>query len=144
MIDPLEAIVIIAAGMAAGAINAIVGSGSLITFPTLLLLGYPPLVANVSNTVGLVPGSISGSIGYRRELTGQRARAIPLMVAAGLGGLTGRAPADPARRRVRPDRADPDPRRLRAGRGPAAAVGLGRRAPAPARSRAAAWRRTGA
>jgi uncharacterized membrane protein YfcA len=91
LIDPLEAIVIIAAGMAAGAINAIVGSGSLITFPTLLLLGYPPLVANVSNTVGLVPGSISGSIGYRRELTGQRARAIPLMVAAGLGGLTGAA-----------------------------------------------------
>ncbi len=89
MIDPLEAIVIIAAGMAAGTINAIVGSGSLITFPTLLLLGYPPLVANVSNTVGLVPGSISGSIGYRRELAGQRARAIPLMVAAGLGGLTG-------------------------------------------------------
>ena len=89
MIDPLEAIVIIAAGMAAGAVNAIVGSGSLITFPTLLLLGYPPLVANVSNTVGLVPGSISGSIGYRRELAGQRARAIPLMVAAGLGGLTG-------------------------------------------------------
>ena len=91
MIDPLEAIVIIAAGMAAGTVNTIVGSGSLITFPTLLLLGYPPLVANVSNTVGLVPGSISGSIGYRRELAGQRARAIPLMVAAGLGGLTGAA-----------------------------------------------------
>jgi uncharacterized membrane protein YfcA len=89
LIDPLEAIVIIAAGMAAGTVNTIVGSGSLITFPTLLLLGYPPIVANVSNTVGLMPGSISGSIGYRRELVGQRARAIPLMVAAGLGGLTG-------------------------------------------------------
>jgi uncharacterized membrane protein YfcA len=83
--------VIIAAGMAAGAINAIVGSGSLITFPTLLLLGYPPLVANVSNTVGLVFGSISGAVGYRRELVGQRERAIPLSVAAGLGGLTGAA-----------------------------------------------------
>jgi hypothetical protein len=91
LIDPLEAIVIVVAGMAAGTVNTIVGSGSLITFPTLLLLGYPPLVANVSNTVGLVPGSISGSIGYRRELAGQRARAIPLMVAAGLGGLTGAA-----------------------------------------------------
>jgi uncharacterized membrane protein YfcA len=77
--------------MAAGAINAIVGSGSLITFPTLLLLGYPPLVANVSNTVGLVFGSISGAVGYRRELVGQRERAIPLSVAAGLGGLTGAA-----------------------------------------------------
>jgi hypothetical protein len=91
LIDPLEAIVIIAAGMAAGAVNTIVGSGSLITFPTLLLLGYPPIVANVSNTVGLVPGSISGSIGYRRELAGQRSRALPLMIAAGLGGLTGAA-----------------------------------------------------
>ncbi len=89
MIDPLEALVIIAAGMAAGTVNTIVGSGSLITFPTLLLLGYPPLVANVSNTIGLVPGSISGSIGYRRELAGQRARAIPLAIAAGLGGMTG-------------------------------------------------------
>ena len=91
MIDPLEALVIIAAGIAAGTINTIVGSGSLITFPTLLLLGYPPLVANVSNTVGLVPGTISGTIGYRRELVGQRERARPLAIAAGLGGLTGAA-----------------------------------------------------
>jgi uncharacterized membrane protein YfcA len=89
LIDPLEALVIVAAGMAAGTINTIVGSGSLITFPTLLLLGYPPLVANVSNTVGLVPGTISGAIGYRRELHGQRSRARPLIVAGGLGGLTG-------------------------------------------------------
>jgi len=89
LIDPLGALVIVAAGIAAGTINTIVGSGSLITFPTLLLLGYPPLVANVSNTIGLVPGAISGSIGYRRELVGQRARATPLLVAAGLGGLTG-------------------------------------------------------
>ena len=91
MIDPLEALVIIAAGMAAGTINTIVGSGSLISFPTLLLLGYPPLVANVSNTVGLAPGTLSGAIGYRRELHGQRARARPLTIAAGLGGLTGAA-----------------------------------------------------
>jgi uncharacterized membrane protein YfcA len=91
LIDLPEALVIIAAGIAAGTINTIVGSGSLITFPTLLLLGYPPLVANVSNTVGLVPGTISGAIGYRRELTGQRARARPLLIAAGLGGLTGAA-----------------------------------------------------
>ena len=110
MIDPLEALVIIAAGIAAGTINTIVGSGSLITFPTLLLLGYPPLVANVSNTVGLVPGTISGTIGYRRELVGQRARARPLAIAAGLGGLTGAVlllvlPAA----RLRPDRARADP-----------------------------------
>jgi uncharacterized membrane protein YfcA len=91
LIDPLEALVIIAAGMAAGTINTIVGSGSLISFPTLLLLGYPPLVANVSNTVGLAPGTLSGAIGYRRELHGQRARARPLAIAGGLGGLTGAA-----------------------------------------------------
>ena len=89
MIDAPGAILIVLAGVAAGAINAIVGSGSLITFPTLLLLGFPPLVANVSNTVGLVPGSISGAVGYRREMAGQRSRAIPLLVAGGLGGLTG-------------------------------------------------------
>jgi uncharacterized protein len=87
--NPFEAVVIMAAGLAAGAINAIVGSGSLITFPTLLAFGYPPLVANVSNTVGLVPGAISGAVGYRRELVGQRARAIRLGSAAALGGLTG-------------------------------------------------------
>jgi uncharacterized membrane protein YfcA len=89
LIDPLGAVVIIAAGIAAGTINAIVGSGSLITFPVLLLLGFPPLVANVTNTVGVVPGSISGTVGYRRELVGQRTRALPLLLAAALGGITG-------------------------------------------------------
>ena len=90
MIDPLGGLlIVVAAGVFAGAVNAIVGAGSLVTFPTLLLLGYPPLVANVSNTVGLVSGSISGAVGYRRELAGQRTRARPLVVAAGLGGLTG-------------------------------------------------------
>ena len=87
--SPFQAIAIILAGMAAGAINTIVGSGSLITFPTLVAFGYSPLVANVSNTLGLVPGSISGAYGYRRELVGQRDRAIRLGIAAGLGGLTG-------------------------------------------------------
>jgi uncharacterized membrane protein YfcA len=70
-------------------VNAIVGSGSLITFPTLLALGYPALVANVSNTVGLVPGSISGAVGYRQELRGQRSRSIRLSIMSGIGGLTG-------------------------------------------------------
>jgi uncharacterized protein len=84
-----ESVVILAAGLAAGTINAIVGSGSLITFPTLIAFGYAPFDANVSNTVGLVPGAISGSVGYRRELVGQRARAIRLGAAAAAGGLTG-------------------------------------------------------
>lgn len=87
--DLVAAGAVLLAGAAAGTINTIVGSGSLITFPTLLAVGYPPLVANVSNTVGLVPGSLSGAIGYRRELHGQRARAVPLSVAALFGGLTG-------------------------------------------------------
>ena len=87
--DPFAAALVIAAGVAAGTVNTIVGSGSLISFPTLLFLGYPPLVANVSNTLGLVPGVVSGVVGYRRELEGQRSRAIPLLVAGGLGGLTG-------------------------------------------------------
>jgi uncharacterized membrane protein YfcA len=89
LVDPFGAVLIVLAGIAAGAINTIVGSGSLVTFPVLLFLGFPPLVANVSNTIGIVPGSISGTIGYRRELVGQGARARPLLIAAGLGGITG-------------------------------------------------------
>jgi uncharacterized membrane protein YfcA len=86
---PLEAAAILAAGLAAGTINTIVGSGSLITFPTLHAFGFSPLDANVSNTVGLVPGSASGAIGYRRELAGQRGRAIRLGIVSGAGGLLG-------------------------------------------------------
>ena len=66
----LDAFFILLAGIGAGAINAVVGSGTLITFPTLLAFGIPPVTANVSNTVGLAPGSLSGAIGYRAELTG--------------------------------------------------------------------------
>jgi len=88
-VSPIEAVAILAAGLAAGTINTIVGSGSLITFPTLLAFGYAPVLANVSNTVGLVPGSLSGAIGYRRELAGQRGRMIRLGLAAAVGGLTG-------------------------------------------------------
>jgi hypothetical protein len=88
-VTPLEATAIFGAGLAAGTINTMVGSGSLITFPTLLAFGFAPLDANVSNTVGLVPGSISGAIGYRRELAGQRPRAVRLGIASGAGGLTG-------------------------------------------------------
>ena len=77
------------AGIAAGTINAVVGSGTLITFPTLLAIGVPPVTANVSNTLGLVPGSLSAAIGYRRELAGQRSRLLRLGSASVLGGLTG-------------------------------------------------------
>jgi uncharacterized membrane protein YfcA len=77
------------AGMAAGTINTVVGSGTLITFPTLLALGVPPVTANVSNNIGLVPGSLSGAIGYRRELAGQRGRLLRLGSASLLGGALG-------------------------------------------------------
>ena len=85
----LEQLAVLAAGMAAGTINAVVGSGTLITFPVLLAIGYPPVVANVSNTVGLWPGSVSGAIGYRAELTGQGDRLRRLAFASGAGGTTG-------------------------------------------------------
>ena len=84
-----DALAVAAAGLAAGAINTVVGSGSLITFPTLLAVGYPAVLANVSNTIGLVPGSISGAVGYRRELTGQRRRILVLLPAAVAGGIVG-------------------------------------------------------
>ena len=65
--SPLEVVAILLAGVAAGTINTVVGSGTLITFPTLLAFGIPPVTANVSNTIGLVPGSLSGAIGYRAD-----------------------------------------------------------------------------
>ncbi len=77
-VSPFEVVAILLAGVAAGTINTVVGSGTLITFPTLLAFGVPPVTANVSNTIGLVPGSISGAIGYRRELVGQRSRVLRL------------------------------------------------------------------
>jgi uncharacterized protein len=80
---------VLVAGVFAGGINTVVGSGTLVTFPVLLAIGYPPVVANVSNTVGLVPGSVSGAIGYREELSGQRQRVLRLGVASLLGGITG-------------------------------------------------------
>src|SRR5436309_943625 len=88
-VPPLHAIAIFAAGIVAGTINTVVGSGTLFTFPVLLGFGYPPVTANVSNTVGLVPGSATGAIGYRRELAGQRSRVIRLACASVVGGVIG-------------------------------------------------------
>jgi uncharacterized protein len=85
----LECVAVLAAGVFAGAINTVVGSGTLVTFPVLLAIGYGPVTANVSNTLGLVPGSISGAIGYRVELAGQRNRILTLGTASLLGGITG-------------------------------------------------------
>lgn len=87
--SPGEVVAIAIAGLAAGTINTVVGSGTLITFPVLLAFGYPPVTANVSNTIGLVPGSVSGAIGYRRELAGQARRILRLGAMSVAGGITG-------------------------------------------------------
>jgi len=88
-VSALEAVAILFAGVGAGTINTVVGSGSLITFPVLVAFGYSPLVANVTNTVGIFPGSLSGAIGYRRELKGQRLRMLTFGAISVLGGITG-------------------------------------------------------
>jgi uncharacterized protein len=81
--------IIALAGCGAGFINAIVGSGTLISFPTLLGAGFEKVAANMANNIGLAPGSFSAVVGYRRELVGQRRRLLTLGPASALGGLTG-------------------------------------------------------
>jgi uncharacterized membrane protein YfcA len=88
-LNPWEIAGVVGAGVVAGTVNTVVGSGSLLTFPTLLAFGYSPLVANVSNTLGLVPGSVSGALGYRRELSGQAPRIRRLGAVSLAGGLLG-------------------------------------------------------
>ena len=85
-----HALAILGVGLVGGTVNTIVGAASLLTFPVLLALGYPAVVANVSNSIGLgVPGSLSGAYGYRRELAGQRRRILALLPAALTGGVAG-------------------------------------------------------
>jgi uncharacterized protein len=88
-VNGLEALAVVAAGMGAGAINSIVGSGTLISFPTLLAVGYPSVTANVSNNIGLIPGSMAGVWGFRRELAGQGRRARTLATCSAGGALVG-------------------------------------------------------
>jgi len=80
---------VLGAGVFAGTINTIVGSGTLVSFPVLLAVGLGPVTANVTNTIGLVPGSVSGAVGYRAELAGQRGRVLRLGTASVLGGIAG-------------------------------------------------------
>jgi uncharacterized membrane protein YfcA len=90
-LSPWAAVAVFLAGIAAGTINTVVGSGSLLTFPVLMTVGYSPLVANMTNTVGLAPGNFSGAYGYRHELAGQRSRAVNLGVTTLLGSIVGAA-----------------------------------------------------
>lgn len=82
-------VVIALAGMAAGAINSLVGSGTLVTFPTLVALGFPPVTATMSNAIGLVAGGVSGTWGYRAELAGQGRRLRWQVPASVLGAVVG-------------------------------------------------------
>jgi uncharacterized membrane protein YfcA len=82
-------VAVAAAGLCAGGINAVVGSGTLVSFPVLLAVGLPPVPATISNSLGLIAGNLSGSIGYRRELRGQRPLLLRLLPASVLGALTG-------------------------------------------------------
>jgi uncharacterized membrane protein YfcA len=86
---PGSAALLAGAGLLAGAVNAAAGGGSLLSFPALLAVGHSPLVANVTNTVGLLPGYVGGTVAYRRELAGQGARirsyGLTVAVGAGLG-----------------------------------------------------------
>lgn len=86
-----EITVIALAGLWAGLINTVVGSGTLVTFPVLITLGYPPVTATTSNAIGLISGSITGAIGYRAELTGHGRRLVRLATASFLGAIGGTA-----------------------------------------------------
>ena len=88
-VTPEAAAVVAAAGLAAGAVNTVAGGGSLISFPALLAVGFAPLPANVTNTVGLVSGYFGGTVAYRRELAGQGRRARLVCGAALAGALAG-------------------------------------------------------
>ncbi|MEK7692646.1 MAG: sulfite exporter TauE/SafE family protein [Chloroflexota bacterium] len=85
----IEYLGLLLAAFAAGAINAVAGGGSLISFPALLAFGYPSKTANVTNTVALWPGYAAGSVGYRTELGRQRTRLIALAAPSVLGALAG-------------------------------------------------------
>lgn len=84
-----DAALIAAAGFVAGSINAVAGGGSLISFPALMAVGFPPLSANVTNSVGMAPGYLGGTLGYRRELASQHHRIRSLVPVAALGGIAG-------------------------------------------------------
>ncbi len=84
-----ELLLVLLSGAFAGVINVVVGSGTLVTFPVLVALGLDPVVATMSNAVGLVPGNLAGAWGYRRELSGQGPTIARLLPASLAGSLVG-------------------------------------------------------
>ncbi|WP_273842215.1 sulfite exporter TauE/SafE family protein [Rubrobacter calidifluminis] len=87
--DLWQGVVLAGAGFLSGALNAAAGGGSLISFPALLWVGYPPIIANVTNNVSAVPGYVGGGWGYREYLSGQRGRIVALSAASTLGSAIG-------------------------------------------------------
>jgi uncharacterized membrane protein YfcA len=87
--SPAHALLVAAAGLGAGAVNAVAGGGTLLSFPALLAVGVPALTANITSSVGLLPGYAGGSVAYRRELEGQRGRVRALLPYAVAGGVAG-------------------------------------------------------
>ena len=90
-LEPAQIGLLAAAALVAGAVNAVAGGGSLISFPALLAVGYPALTANVTNSVALTPGYFGGTLGYRHELTGQRGRILALGATSAVGAVVGAA-----------------------------------------------------
>jgi uncharacterized protein len=88
-VSALRLLLLAGVGLVTGAVNTVAGGGSLLSFPALLALGYPPLVANVTNTIGVFPSSAGGSVGYRRELAGQARNWMLLAAICTLGSLAG-------------------------------------------------------
>jgi uncharacterized membrane protein YfcA len=87
----IEYLLIGLAGLGGGAVNAMAGGGTLITFPTLTAVGIPPISANVTNTVALSPGYLSGTLAQRKDLVGQHPRLARFVPTAVVGGITGGA-----------------------------------------------------
>jgi uncharacterized protein len=88
-LEPAQLLLLAAAALLAGAVNAVAGGGSLLTFPALLAVGYPAITANVTNSVALTPGYFGGTLGYRRELAGQRRRILALGATSATGAVVG-------------------------------------------------------
>jgi uncharacterized membrane protein YfcA len=89
MLTPIQYILVALAALAAGVVNALAGGGTLITFPTLVFLGIPPVAANVTNTVALCPGYFGGTMAQRKDLGGQSKRLWMLIPAGAVGGIIG-------------------------------------------------------
>ncbi len=87
--DATFVLAVLAAGFGAGLVLTAVGAGSLVSFPILVGAGLTPLVANVCNNVGLVPGGLTGAVGFRRELAGHRTLVVRVAVTSAVGALLG-------------------------------------------------------